>query len=199
MNYLLFIIGINSQTLKKLDPKTGSILISEPFMLDPNFKRTVILLCDHQDDGSFGLILNRPMTNTLNEIIPDLGEAPFPLYYGGPVATDTLHYIHTGEVELEEIMPIKTGLVYGGDFEIVKELLVQKRLKQESIRFFIGYTGWSGGQLKEEISENSWIVGETDPDKVFSSNENTMWTKSLESLGGSYGLMAKFPENPNLN
>lgn len=185
--------------MSDLKPENGRILISEPFMMDPSFKRTVVLLCDHQDEGSFGLILNRPLNMNLNEVLPELELHDFPLYYGGPVGKDTLHFIHAKEDMFEDALPISSGLAYGGDFERLKQLLEDKEFNNESIRFFVGYSGWSAGQLDLELKEKSWIVSKTEKEDVFDSKSSEMWESSLVNMGGSYQLMAKFPEDPSLN
>lgn len=181
-----------------MQPESGRILISEPFMMDPSFKRSVVLLCDYQEEGSFGLILNRPLNMNLNEVLPEL-EYDFPLFYGGPVGKDTLHFIHARGEMFEDALPVTPDLAYGGDFDRLKELLKEETFDSSNIRFFVGWCGWSAGQLDDELKEKSWIISEVDNDKVFESRSSSMWEASLNDMGGSYQLMAKFPEDPSLN
>jgi len=166
--------------------------------MDPSFKRSVVLLCDHQEEGSFGLILNRPLNMNLNEVLPDL-EFDFPLFYGGPVGKDTLHFIHSKEDMFEDALPVSKGLAYGGDFDRLKELLSGDTFDLENIRFFVGWCGWSAGQLDEELKEKSWIISDVENEKVFQRKSSKMWEASLNDMGGTYQLMAKFPEDPSLN
>ena len=141
--------------------ETGKLLLAEPFLDDPFFRRAVILLTQHQLWGSMGFILNRPLEEVrVSEFVPL--DVDLPLYYGGPVATNTLHYIHTAGELVDDSILIAPNLWWGGNFEQLKLLLTAKLLPWDEIRFFVGYSGWDAGQLKGEFDEKTWIVAEMD-------------------------------------
>src|SRR4051812_27608654 len=134
----------------------GKLLIADPFLRDPNFMRSVIFMCEHKEEGSFGFVLNRKYDQFLGELLNGVEFSDFPVYYGGPVQVDTIHFLHqcpnlvTGGIEVVD------GIFWGGDFEVVMELLKANRLTNRDIRFFIGYSGWGQGQLEEEMKQKSW-------------------------------------------
>jgi putative transcriptional regulator len=182
-----------------IEPSAGILLISDPFLKDPNFMRTVVFLCEHQNHGSFGFVLNRKYENTLDELIPDLEGFKFPLYYGGPVQMDTIHFLHEYKTEIpggQEVMP---GIYWGGDFEKVVEMIKTNEMDPEKIRFYIGYSGWSEGQLNDELTEKSWLTVKANPDLVFHTDHKEVWKESLKQLGGKYEMMINFPIDPQLN
>ena len=127
----------------------GQILLAEPFMIDPNFRRSVVLLCEHQSDGSIGFILNKPLKMNVSELIADFPDFESEVYFGGPVATDTIHYIHNVGGLLEESVEVNRGVFWGGDFSKLKFLISSQLVDPTNIRFFVGYSGWSGGQLHD--------------------------------------------------
>jgi putative transcriptional regulator len=183
-----------------LPPAKGTILIAEPFLKDPNFSRTVILLCEHQEEGSFGFVLNRTIDNTLNELMPDrAADLDLPVWYGGPVQKDSLHFLH----QYPDLIPgganVADGVWWGGDFETAVDLLRSGGIERSKIRFFVGYSGWSGGQLDGEMQVNSWLTVEANRKLVFPSDPAQTWKDSLRLLGGEYEMMINFPTDPSLN
>lgn len=177
----------------------GKVLIAEPFMLDPNFKRSVVLLCEHEKDGSLGFILNKSLDMKINELIADFPEFDSTVFYGGPVQTDTVHYIHNvGEV-LDNSHLVKNGVYWGGDFEKLKLLIDAEQVKPENIRFFVGYTGWSSGQLKEEMKYGSWVVGDMNTRQVFIKNAKTLWQNVLKTQGDTFSVIAQMPDGLSWN
>jgi putative transcriptional regulator len=177
----------------------GTLLISDPFLKDPNFLRTVILLCEHQTEGSFGFVLNKEYNQTLGELINDLADFDFTVYYGGPVQVDTLHFLHQRPELIEGSFPITDGIYWGGNFEQVIRLLKEERLNKNDIRFFIGYSGWGQGQLAMELKEKSWITGNATHDLVFHTATDMIWKEALKDLGGEYAMMVNYPIDPQLN
>jgi len=139
-------------------PAKGKILISEPFLNDPNFKRTIILLTEHSDEGSVGFVLNKPTGVKISQIIHDFPEFDSLVYYGGPVQTNTLQFIYRGENIIEGSIEIMPGLFWGGSFEILKTLIESNYVSPSDFRFFLGYSGWDEGQIDDEMELNSWIV-----------------------------------------
>ncbi len=180
-------------------PSKGKILLSEPFMLDPNFKRSVILLCEHTNEGSFGFILNRRLDLSFSDALPEFAYLKVPVYFGGPVEPDTLHYLHVLGDELSGSEEIADGVFWGGSFETLKILLSQERVKSNQIRFFLGYSGWGAKQIEEELSQNSWIVTNAQCSDIFNNDQEKLWANILKDMGGDYKSIAGYPENPNWN
>jgi len=182
-----------------IEPAPGILLISDPFLRDPNFIRTVVFLCEHQDQGSFGFVLNRKYENTIDELIPELDGHKIPVYYGGPVQMDTIHFLHQYPDEIPGGLEVINGVYWGGDFEKVVEMIKNEELEQNKIRFYIGYSGWSGGQLDDEVKEKSWLTVKATRKLVFHGKFEEIWKESLKHLGGDYEMMINFPIDPQLN
>lgn len=183
----------------KLKPAKGKILVSEPYLPDPNFERSIVLLCEHNESGSFGFVLNKPSLASLNDVMEGLETLNVPLFVGGPVQQDTLHYLHRCE-ELAGATQIADDVYWGGDFENLKFLIDTQQLNQKDIKFFLGYSGWSEGQLNAELEADSWIVSNRfDGELVFETNPKEMWKKSLESMGGRFSIYSNYPEDPRMN
>jgi putative transcriptional regulator len=186
--------------LSNIPPAVGRLLISEPFMSDPNFKRSVILLTEYHQDGSVGFVLNHQSDNLLGDLLPDVSYSEIPVYSGGPVAEDTLHFIHRCPEKIAGGLEIWSGIYWGGDFETVKGLINNYQLKTDEIKFFTGYSGWTAGQLEEELQEDTWIVtNKFNPDTIFAEAEHNLWKQVVISMGQRYAHIANFPENPTLN
>jgi len=182
-----------------IEPAPGILLISDPFLRDPNFMRTVVFLCEHQDQGSFGFVLNRKYENTIDELIPELDGHKIPVYYGGPVQMDTIHFLHQYPDDIPGGLEVINGVYWGGDFEKVVEMIKNKQLEQNKIRFYIGYSGWSSGQLDDELKEKSWLTVKATRKLVFHGKFEEIWKESLKHLGGDYEMMINFPIDPQLN
>ena len=186
--------------MKKLKkPIQGSLLISEPFLLDSYFKRAVVLLSEHDEKGTLGFILNKPTDVMLNDAVEDFPDFNVPLYFGGPVDTDTLFYVHTLGSKLEGAKEILPGLWWGGDYDQLKFLVDTKQIEKENIRFYAGYAGWEPKQLDTELKDKSWVVSDLANDFTFFDNPKTLWSQVLRSMGNEYAIIANFPEDPNLN
>ncbi|QHS56722.1 YqgE/AlgH family protein [Mucilaginibacter sp. 14171R-50] len=186
--------------LSQISAAAGRLLISEPFMPDPNFKRSVILLTEYSEAGAMGFILNHQTEYLLGDILPDISYSEIPVYMGGPVAGNTLHYIHRCPDEIDNGIEIWDGIYWGGEFEQIKELISNYQLKEDEVKFFMGYSGWTPGQLDDELREDAWIVANKfEADNIFSNNEQNLWKEIVISLGQRYAHIANFPENPMLN
>jgi putative transcriptional regulator len=182
------------------EPSAGKLLISEPFLIDPNFKRSVILLAEHNEEGTLGFILNQPSSLLLKDLVPDLWEANYPVFIGGPVEVDTVHFIHRCYDKLNSGEEIANGIYWGGNFETLKILVNNNSISANEVKFFLGYSGWGKEQLKEEIDTNTWIVSSKfHPDVVFSHNEDELWKEAIINLGPKYAHVSNFPSDPNLN
>ena len=181
-------------------PAQGKILISEPFLCDHIFGRSVILLVDHTKEGTMGLVLNKPLPLFLNDILQDFNyQENIPIYKGGPLSTDTLFYLHTLE-GITDSLPISNGLYLNGDFNAIKEYILQGNPIKGKIRFFLGYSGWEYEQLHRELEENTWLVSTESKDPIMDENAGTeLWKNSLGRLGSKYELWSRFPQIPALN
>jgi len=182
-----------------INPAKGRILISEPFLYDFFFKRSVILLAEHNDEGTFGVIVNKPLNAKFNEVIRDFPKFSSKVYLGGPVQNDSLFFIHTLGERIEGSTEILPGLFWGGDVDRVKELITLKLITADDIRFFIGYSGWAPKQLEEELERNSWAVSNIDLDRLLGTRPRDLWSSSLELLGEEYSHWGNFPDDPASN
>ena len=182
-----------------IEPGPGILLIADPFLKDPNFLRTVVFLCEHKEEGSFGFVLNRPFTNTIDELIPELQDHKLPVFYGGPVQQDTIHFLHQCPEDIPGGQEILKGVYWGGDFDKMVKLIRSNSLDPARIRFYIGYSGWGSGQLDDELKEKSWLTVKATRKLVFHRKFEEIWKESLKLLGGDYEMMINFPIDPQLN
>ena len=179
---------------------TGRVLISEPFIQDPTFERSVILMTDHNEEGSVGFVLNQKSDHLVNQLVPDLPHIDLPVFVGGPVELDGLHCIHSYS-SIDESVSLKKNLFWSGDFGQIIEGLKSGEYEQSRFKFFMGYSGWAKGQLLSEISEKSWIIGDI-PSKIIFNNEmmdKDLWKYAIRLKGGKDALLANSPANPLLN
>lgn len=177
----------------------GNVLISEPFLSDNYFRRSVVYLTEHSKEGSLGFVLNKSVDVKIADVISDFPNVDFPISVGGPVSTNTVHYLHTRGDEIPESVHVKDGIFWGGDFEIVKEMIRAERINQNEIRFFLGYAGWSEEQLDGELEMHAWLVGEIPPKMVMEGMGPDFWTEMLSGFEPKYKAWANFPEDPGLN
>jgi putative transcriptional regulator len=183
----------------KVAPGKGKILVSEPYLPDPNFERTIILLVEHNDDGSFGFIMNKPSLAKLGDVMQDLSTFDAPVFIGGPVQQDTLHYIHRVQ-DLEESIEVMDGIYWGGNFDQLVSLIETKQVAASDIKFFLGYSGWSAGQIEEELKEDSWIVSDkVNEELLFDIKAEAMWQYALKRMGGRFSVYSNYPQDPRLN
>ena len=183
----------------KIKPERGRLLISEPFLPDPNFERTVVLLCEHNEEGSFGFVLNKPSILKVNEVMEELANLENLVFVGGPVQQDTLHFIHRN-ASLENAVEIVERIYWGGAFENLMLLLETHQIAAADIRFFLGYSGWGPGQLEAELDQDSWIVCDYVTDQLlFDTGSDVMWRKALENMGGRFSMYSNYPTDPRLN
>ncbi len=181
------------------DIKEGILLISDPFLQDPNFMRTVVLVCEHNSEGSVGFVLNRQYDANVGMVLETLSFCDYPLFYGGPVQPDTLHFVHCRPDIVSDSVDIGNGIFWGGNLETVAGHLKAGELSREDIRFFIGYSGWGEAQLDMETDTKSWILRAASSDLVFRTEADAIWRTSLKELGGEYEQMINYPIDPQLN
>ncbi len=180
-------------------PEKGTLLIANPFLKDPNFLRTVVLICNHDEDGSFGFVLSKKLPLLLHEIVPDFPDGQVPVYIGGPVQQDSLHFIHQYPELITGGEEIMDGIFWGGNFESLKIQMKNNELSTDKIRFFVGYSGWSAGQLDGELKEDSWITTLATRKLIFESNPGEVWKDALRKIGGNYEMLINYPLDPQLN
>lgn len=175
--------------------KRGQLLLSEPFMHDPNFSRKVILLCEHEErEGTYGLVLNEQTEYSLSDAL-EIDDADHPVFRGGPVEQDTLHYLHSFQ-HITDATHIKDGIYYGGNLE---QLLSVQPTANDLVRFFVGYSGWGKQQLLSEMKQGSWMVSTVDLKKALILSADDLWKEVLKEMGGWYHAISNSPNDPSLN
>ncbi len=183
-----------------LQPQKGHLLVAEPSIMgDVSFNRSVVLLADHTEQGSIGFILNKPLEYTMDQLVPEISKA-FEVYNGGPVEQDNLYFIHKMPEYIPNSIEISNGIFWGGDFDVVMELINTGRLLDDDIKFFLGYSGWDADQLASELSSNSWVMVENvHKSNVIHKPHLYFWREKMLELGGDYLIWSNAPENPNYN
>ena len=194
-SYFIF----KEKQITMLNPKKGRLLVAEPSILsDDSFNRAIVLLTEHTENNSVGFILNKPLSYSINDLLPEIN-CFFNIYQGGPVEQDNLYFIHRIPQLLADSIEVANGVFWGGNFKQLKQLLNEGLLQETDIRFFLGYAGWDKNQLNTELQENSWFVAKNDFENIFSKDEETLWKNKLLQKGGAYKLWANAPNNINLN
>jgi putative transcriptional regulator len=161
--------------------------------------RTVVLVTERNEQGEIGFVINRQYENTLDELLPEIEGHKIPVYYGGPVQMNTIHFLHRIPDRIEGGIEVLKGVYWGGDFDSVVRLINSGEIEPGMIRFFIGYSGWSDGQLQSELDEKSWLTVEATRRLIFHENAEEIWKDALKHLGGDYEMMINFPIDPQLN
>ncbi|HRE41564.1 MAG TPA: YqgE/AlgH family protein [Ignavibacteria bacterium] len=181
-----------------MKPDKGKILISAPFLND-TFKRSVIYLTEHNENGTVGFIINKKLNINLSEIVDDFPDIDTNLYMGGPVQQEILNVIHRLGDIIEDSFKVQDGIYWGGNYEQIKSLINTGVIKKDDMIFFLGYSGWSAEQLEGEIKQKSWIVTDIDEEKLFSENDKSLWSGLLREMGGEYKILSTYPEDPIVN
>lgn len=181
-----------------IKPEQGTLLISEPFLNDYYFGRSVVLLAEHNDEGSFGLILNKPVDIKLNEVIKGF-PSETKLFIGGPVKTDNLFVLHTLGNKIKNSMKILEGIYWGGDINTIKKMLIEKKIKDDQIRFFMGYSGWSENQLETELEQHAWVLAQDNSINLLDYQPESMWKNIIKVMGDEYKEWLSYPIDPLLN
>jgi len=181
-------------------PVAGDLLISEPFLQDENFVRSVILLCENNDKGAFGLVLNKLSIVRLGDLVEELPGHDIDVFVGGPVEQNTLHFIYTGKQEISDSISLGNNLWWSGNFGELVSKFRKEEVDFKRFRFFLGYSGWGVGQLQAEIESKTWIVcPHSQGQHIFSSDPDELWKIILKNMGGDYQLLANYPIDPRLN
>lgn len=175
----------------------GNLLIAQPSLFDYTFNRTVVFLVDHNEFGTIGFILNKPMHIQLNTFVSEL-DSEFPVYEGGPVETDNLYYLHKRPDLISDSEHIVGDLYWSGDYEDIKTSINNKLIQPNEIRFYLGYSGWGENQLQNEIDEKAWIAVNERVD-IFNNWNNNLWKQQMKNLGGDHLIWLNTPADPKMN
>lgn len=182
----------------KVAPQKGRVLVSEPFLQDTYFKRSLVLITEYAKEGCVGFVLNKPLDVKINDVMNDFPVCASTVSIGGPVSTNTIHYLHTLGKYIPDSVQVFENLFWGGDFEFLKNGIQNGQITSDQIRFFLGYSGWHAGQLEKELEQNSWFIAEI-PSAQIMNPTNDVWKDTLSQLGEKYKIWSNFPENPGQN
>lgn len=177
----------------------GTLLIAEPFLKDIHFQRTVVLLCEHQQTGTFGILINKILNEDISYLIEELEGLGIPLYDGGPVNRNQIHFLHQYPNLIPGGQHVTDGIYWGGDFDIAASFIKKGMIKKEGIRFYLGYSGWGENQLEDEMKEKSWLTLSGYKDLVFHKNAPQIWKKAVSDLGEEFLPMVNYPLDPSFN
>lgn len=181
-------------------PTRGRVLISNPFLSDYFFRRAIVLLVDHGEDGSFGVIVNKPLDFRVNDVTRSFPASTSPVFLGGPVKTEGLFYIHTLGDLIPDSLQVMKGLWWGGELKVLEEIIAaDPEGASESVRFYLGYSGWVTDQLKGEIQSRSWAIANVNTNEIMAGSTNNMWEEKVKELGKSYDPWLKLPVDPSFN
>ena len=183
-------------------PKVGDLLLAEPLMVNDVFRRSVIVLIEHGDNlGTMGFITNHRSEYTLNELVEEIErDEEIPVYVGGPVRCNQLYYIHTLGHLIPESIEVCNGLYVSGDFNAIIEYVNSGAPIEGKIRFILGYSGWSRGQLQDELKNFDWAVMEKgDAETLLSTEEDETWRQCVSELDDRYWLWLNCPTSLHLN
>ena len=183
-----------------LKPKKGKLLIAEPALTgDVSFNRSVVLLAEHNEEGSVGFILNKPLEYSIDDLVTEIS-IPLQVYNGGPVEQDNLYFIHKVPHLIDNSIEISDGIFWGGDFNVVIDLINDNKISKDDIKFFLGYSGWDEKQLDDELQSNAWLVSENIHDNdIIAKSCSSFWKEKMLELGGDYSIWSNAPENPSYN
>ena len=179
-------------------PASGTLLIAHPVIRDPDFRRSVVLLCDHNEEGSYGLVLNRPTPFQLSEVVEEPA-IESPLFLGGPVQPNTLHILHRIGAGVEGSKSVRGRTYWGGKLDDIARMLTADEAELKDVRFYIGYSGWGEGQLAEEIERGGWILAAADDNTLFDTEPHELWRVLMRKMGGEYALISTYPDDPTMN
>jgi putative transcriptional regulator len=178
----------------------GCVLLSDPFTQDPYFSRSAILLCRHNKKETFGFVLTNYIEIDLHKLDENMPEIITKISFGGPVEKDNLFYIHTFGKEIEGAEKIMDTLYFGGDYEMLFELIKADPKRINEVRFFIGYAGWDFEQLNNEMKDHSWIaVTNISEKEILSTSSDHFWKDCMTKQGSKFEMISNFPLDPSEN
>jgi putative transcriptional regulator len=164
----------------------GTMLAASPELRDPNFMHSGVLMCQHADEGAYGLVVNRPAEVTVDKLLPEhpvLGRQAFPVFAGGPVGLDTLQFLHRAGEEIPGGLELQNGLWLGGDLDALAVMIAQDHERaRQRVRLLVGYAGWGAGQLDAEVKAGGWLIAPGEPAAVFSTDPEGLWERAYQLL-----------------
>ncbi len=184
---------------QKEEPSHGKILIAEPLLLDGIFGRSVVFLVEHGCEGSIGYVLNKNSGFTIQQLLPDFKNYYTPVFIGGPVATNTLHFIYKSHEQLTNSKKVSDNLFWGGDIKEILNCIKKGIIKEQNIKFFIGYSGWGKNQLSIELKKHYWVVSSICSEEIFVEDPKMLWKRSIVLLDKKFHFWLNIPSNPSLN
>lgn len=183
----------------KIPPAKGKLLIAAPFLSDPSFSRSVVFLCEHNAEGTIGFVLNQLTSLTLDDLVNEAAFLnPSGIFKGGPVEPETLHILHRLPGKLGGVQ-VSDNIYWGGSFDMLRDVLSSDSYNENDVRLFIGYAGWSPGQLEREMAEGSWLVGDPSATLIFDTDPHLIWKNAISALGRNFSFLANMPIDPQLN
>jgi len=186
--------------IPETDIQKGDILISKPTILgDVTFNRAVILIVDFNAEGVVGFMVNKPINDKLNDLLPHVNKE-FKVFDGGPVERDKLYFIHNVPDLIPGSLKIKDDIFWGGHLEDVLALIEDGVVDTTQIKFFLGYSGWGQFQLENEIKDDVWLRQiEMKSQDIITCQKAEFWNEKIKAIGGEYLIWSNAPENPNYN
>lgn len=182
----------------RIEPAEGRVLVSDPSLSDFYFSRSVVLLTEHNEKGSIGFVINKPVQASLNELLDGFPHFQANISVGGPVNPNSVHYIHTLGPVISGSVHLFDNLFWGGDFDEIKSLIRNGQVQPLQIKFFFGYSGWAADQLKAEMATDSWVVTTLNTAEIMEPGHR-LWNNTVEKLGDDFKVWLNYPENPSMN
>ena len=182
-----------------IKPAQGKLLISEPFLNDFYFEKSVVLIAKHDENGSFGFIINKPIEVKAYDMLKEFADFEPKIYLGGPVKPDTIFAIHSLGKLIPKSKKIINTLYWSDNVEVIFEMIASKKINSKDICFYIGYSSWSVNQLNNELKKKSWIVINSNIENVITPKPENLWSDILKKMGNDYAIWANPPHNPSLN
>ncbi|PWH86360.1 YqgE/AlgH family protein [Brumimicrobium oceani] len=184
----------------KRKPRKGRVLISDPFSKDDYFGRSVVYMCDHNSEGTFGFVLTNYLDIDLSEVAKNFPDVGANISVGGPVQTENIFFIHTLGDQLPGSVEVDDGIYIGGDYDLLTQQLNEGTANSTQVRFFLGYSGWDPGQLEEEINRNNWIVAPVlNSQEIMDTSVTDIWQRFMKREGKKYDILSRAPLDFNDN
>jgi len=183
----------------KIFLKKGRILIAEPLTSGLYFSRAVILITAHDVEETIGLVLNKTSEINPKELVDEIENFNGILYIGGPCEPNSLHFLHTIGAKIPGAEQITDTVYYGGDFEVLLNMIQNGKANSNNVKFFAGYTGWAANQINSELEQCSWVVSTLNDEKIMQKDINNSWHETVAELGVLYKTWTNIPLHPLFN
>ncbi|MGM0479030.1 MAG: YqgE/AlgH family protein [Bacteroidota bacterium] len=181
-------------------PRKGRVLLSDPFSDDDYFGRSVVYLCEYNEKGTFGFVLNNFLDLNLADVAKNFPDIQTNVSIGGPVQTESIYFIHTLGELLPNSVSVEDGIFLGGDYDMLMQLIQEDKISSRQVRFFLGYSGWTGGQLEEEIQRNTWLVAPVlNAGEIMDHTIEDIWQRFMRREGKKYDILARSPLDVSAN